>query len=38
MNQLCEQHLGGHATGPSNAEEQPRSNPKDTLKLLNSVS
>ena len=38
MNQLCEQHPGGHATGPSNAEEQPRSNSKDTREILKSCS
>ena len=38
MNQGNEQHSGGHATGPSNAEEQPSTNPEDALKILTSCS
>ena len=38
MNQVFEQHPGGHATEPSNTEEQPRSNPQNTQETLTSCS
>ena len=38
MKQGHEQHPGGHTTGPTNAEKQPQSNPKDTHQILKSCS
>ena len=38
MNQVHEQHHGGHSKGASNAEEQPRSNSRDAWEKLMSCS